>query len=224
MERHFEAELEHIREELLRMSGLVEGMIGEAIAALKERDSRLAEDVIRRDAEVDRLENQIKGACQTLIVLQQPMAGDLRFLIAVLQITNDLERMGDCAGNIGEAVLQLNREAPLTTSVDLDGLSRETRTMVRRCLDAFVARDAQLAVEIWRSDDTVDELYSDIFNELVEVMANDETAARRALQLVLIARYLERIADHASNICEDVVYYVTGKEIRHARTRYEPAS
>ena len=223
MERHFEQELEEVRRNLLRMGGLVEQMIAESISALTDRSDERAHAVIAQDQEVDQLENRIISSCQQVLARQQPMAGDLRFLISVMQIANDLERIGDSAGNIGEAVLSLNQDAPLNGHFELQNLSVLAIEMVRHSLDAFVNRDSDLALKTWREDDQVDDLYKALFDDIVLSMTEDRAVVRRALQTLMIARNLERVADHASNICEDVIYYVTGSDIRHSRTVYEPS-
>jgi len=224
MERHFENDLEEVRRNLLRMGGLVEQMIAESVSALSDRSDERAHAVIAQDEEVDQLENRINNACQQILARQQPMARDLRFLLSVMQIANDLERIGDSAGNIAEAVLTLNQEVPLNGHFELRRLSELAIAMVRRSLDAFVNRDAELALKTWKDDDQVDDVYKTLFDDIVLSMTEDQSVVRRALQTLMIARNLERVADHASNICEDVVYYVTGSDIRHSRTVYEPSA
>lgn len=222
MERHFELDLEQVRRNILRMGGIVERMIAEAMSALNERSNERAEAVIAEDKEVDLLETQINSGCQQIVARQQPVARDLRFLISVMQIANDLERIGDSAGNIAEAVLRLNAEAPLQSTLDLHHLAELTLSMVRRSLDAFVQQDVDAAMATWKDDDKVDSVYKDLFDEIVDRMTEDQAVVRRALQMLMIARNLERVADHSSNICEDVVYQVTGEDIRHSRTVYQP--
>lgn len=216
MERTLDHELDHIRQELLRMAGLVEAMIADAIRALVERDGDLATGVIVADQGIDRLEKAIDEACHTAIVRRQPTAVDLRLLVAVMKINGDLERIGDSAVNIAEAVQELAHEPPLKPYIDLPRMSELVRAMVKKSLDAFVARDAGLALEVCRSDDEVDGLYKQLFRELLTYMMEDKKYVSRALHLLLISRNLERIADHATNIAEDVIYYVEGKDIRHS--------
>ncbi len=215
MERHLDQDLDRIRQELLRMGGLVEEMIGGAMQALIDRDAEHANVVIATDNEVDSLEKQIDDRCHTVLGLQQPTARDLRFLVSVMKIATDLERMGDAAVNVAQYVEVLNREPQLKPYIDLPRMSTIVRGMVRDSLDAFVARDTTKALDVWRRDDQVDGLYRQLFRELLTFMMEDPKTVTRALHLLLVARNFERIADHATNIAEDVVYYVEGRDIRH---------
>lgn len=216
MERHFDQELDHIRQELLRMAGLVEAMIADAMQALLERDQDRATGVIAADKAIDLLEIQLDEDCHTLLVRRQPAAVDLRLLVAIMKINSDLERMGDSAVNISQSVLVLNEEPPLKPYIDLPRMSDLVRDMVRRSLDAFVRRDSGLALAVCASDDEVDGLYKQLFRELLTYMIEDPKNVSRALHLLLIARNLERIADHATNVAEDVIFYVEGRDIRHS--------
>jgi phosphate transport system protein len=215
MERHRDHELEQIRKTLLRMGGLVERQIREAMQALVERDAVRAETVIAADDEVDELQKEIDALCSRMLALQQPMATDLRFLVATMKIATDLERMGDSSVNVAQAVPILNQEPPLKPYIDLPRIAQITQEMVRDALDSFVRRDARSAIEVCKRDDEVDGLYKQLFRELVTYMAEDSRYITRALHLLLIARNYERIADHATNIAEDVVFYVEGRDIRH---------
>jgi phosphate transport system protein len=216
MERHRDQELDRIRQTLLRMGGFVERMISEAMRALVDRDAARAEAVVRTDDEVDRLQVEIDGLCNRMLALQQPTAVDLRFLVATMKIATDLERMGDSAVNVAQAVEVLNQEPPLKPYIDLPRLADLTQGMVRDALDSFVRRDARAAVEVCRRDDEVDGLYKQLFRELVSFMAEDPRNITRSLHLLLISRNFERIADHATNVAEDVVFLVEGRDIRHA--------
>ena len=216
MERHRDQDLEQIRKTLLRMGGLVERQIREAMQALVERDGVRAGAVIRADDEVDQLQKDIDELCSRMLALQQPMATDLRFLVATMKIATDLERMGDSAVNVAQAVEHLNQEPPLKPYIDLPRLAQITQEMVRDALDSFVRRDARAAIEVWKRDDEVDGLYHQLFRELVTYMAEDPRNITRALHLLLVARNYERIADHATNVGEDVVFYVEGRDIRHS--------
>jgi len=215
MERHLDSQLERIRQNLLRMGGMVERMIGRANDALVERDEEAIRQVIEGDLEVDRLEMDIDEACHHTLVRYQPTAVDLRFLVAVMKIVNDLERMGDSAVNIAQSVEQLNREPPLKPYIDLPEMSRVVREMVARSLDAFVRRDVGMAESVLATDDEVDARYKQLFRELLTYMAEDPKTVSRCLHLLLIARNLERIADHATNVAEDVIYFVEGRDVRH---------
>jgi phosphate transport system protein len=219
MERHLDPLLDKIRQELLRMGTLVEQMVARANQALVERDPAAIAEVIARDLEVDRLEIELDELCMQTLVRHQPTAIDLRFVVMVMKIVNDLERMGDSAVNIVQSVEQLNREPPLKPYIDLPELSRLVREMVRRSLDAFVERDAREAEAVCQADDQVDARYRQLFRELLTYMIEDPKTVSRCLHLLLVARNLERIADHATNVAEDVIYYVEGRDIRHKTAR-----
>jgi len=216
MERHRDQELEKIRQTLLRMGGLVERMIGEAMQALVERDVVRAQAVIATDDEVDEVEKELDELCQRFIALQQPAAVDLRFLVATMKIATDLERMGDSAVNVAQAAEVLNREPPLKPYIDLPRLARIAQEMVRAALDSFVQRDTAAALDVCHRDDEVDSLYKQLFRELLTYMMEDARNITRALHLLLVARNFERVADHATNVAEDVIFYVEGRDIRHS--------
>ncbi len=215
MERHRDQDLEKIRRTLLRMGGLVERMIGEAMQALVERDPARAQAVISTDNDVDAIEKELDELCHRYMALQQPTAIDLRFLVATMKIANDLERMGDSAVNIAQSTEMLNQEPPLKPYIDLPRLAAITQEMVRDALDSFVRKDTEAALAVCRRDDEVDGLYKQLFRELLSYMVEDPRTTSRALHLLLVARNYERIADHATNIGEDVVFYVEGRDIRH---------
>jgi phosphate transport system protein len=215
MERRLDQDLNRIRQSLLRMAGTVEEMVARATQALLERDADLWREVVRQDSEVDQMEIDIDEACHSLLSRKQPAAVDLRFLVAVMKINSDLERIGDSAVNIAHSVEALLVQAPLGIHVDLPLLSQKVQDMVRDSLNAFVRRDARLASIVVASDDEIDALYRQIFRELLTAMIEDPTTVTRALHLLLIARNFERIADHATNVAEDVIYFVEGKDVRH---------
>ncbi|MDX1631389.1 MAG: phosphate signaling complex protein PhoU, partial [Thermoanaerobaculia bacterium] len=197
------------------MGTVIEGMLENAIKALVDRESELIDHVIQQDRVVDRMEVEIDEACHNLLALKQPTAIDMRFLVSVMKITSDLERMGDSAVNIVLGAREVNKHPPPAEYVDLPRLSEMTREMVRSALNAFVQRDAKLASRVCNSDDAVDALYGKLFDELCEMMRENGKAVPRDLHLLLIARNFERVADHATNIAEDVIYYVEGQDIRH---------
>jgi phosphate transport system protein len=184
--------------------------------ALVERDQAHAEAVIATDREVDLMEKQIDEECHTLLATRQPTAGDMRFLVAVMKMETDLERMGDSAVNIAQAVEILNQEPQLKPYIDLPRMTQIAREMVRDALDSFVNRNSEAALQVCKRDDEVDGLYKQLFRELLTFMMEDPKTVTRALHLLLVARNLERIADHATNIAEDVIYYVEGRDIRHS--------
>lgn len=224
MERQLDHDLDRVRQMLLRMGGMVEGMAAKATQALLERSARLCTEVIEGDREVDQLEMEIDETCHSILGRKQPTAVDLRFLVAVMKINGDLERIGDSAVNIAQSVEQINDQPPLKPYIDLPHLSELVQKMVRNSLDAFVRKDVDLATEVCSSDDEVDGLYKQIFRELLTYMIEDPKTVSRALHLLLISRNLERIADHATNIAEDVIYYVEGRDIRHSTAGVGPAA
>ena len=217
MMSHVEENLERVRGELVEMGGRVEEMIADATRAMVERDSALAESVIRADPTIDSLEKSIDEDCILLLALQEPKAIDFRNIIAIQKIVSDLERMGDSAVNIAQGVLRLNAELPLEPGVDLPALANIARRMVRDALDSFVRRDSALARQVCERDDLADDVYHRLFSELLASMKESSTKVDRALQLLLAARNLERIADHATNIAEDVIFYLEAQDIRHTR-------
>jgi phosphate transport system protein len=216
MERRLDQDLDRVRQALLKMGGMVEGMVAKATQSLLDRNNQLCAEVIEGDNQVDQLEIEIDEACHLILGTKQPTAVDLRFLVAVMKINSDLERIGDSAVNIAQSVQQLNEQPTLKPYIDLPHLSELVQAMVRKSLDAFVRRDTALATEVCQSDDAVDGLYKQIFRELLTYMIEDPKTVSRALHLLLISRNMERIADHATNIAEDVIYYVEGRDIRHS--------
>ena len=214
-ERHFHQELGGLKNNLLKMAGLVERAIANSIAALIDRDSSRAKEVIAGDDAINDLENTIDEQCVTLLALQQPMAVDLRLITVALKIVKDLERMGDQAVNIAERVLPLNEEPQLKPYIDLPHMARIVQQMVKDSLDSFVTGNAELAREICTRDDLVDALNNQIFRELLTYMMSDPTTITRAVHLIIIGRCLERIGDHATNVAESVVYMVQARNIKH---------
>jgi phosphate transport system protein len=213
--RHFLAELEELQQRLLEMGGLVESSIWNSVLALSERSEAHALQVLTREARINQMEIEIDDFAVSLLALQQPMARDLRFLTAAIKINSDLERMGDLAVNIVQRALSLMRQPLVKPLIDIPQLARLAESMVHKSLDAFVRRDAELAREVLLSDDAVDDLRDAIYEELVSFMERDPSTVSRSLDLIFIARNLERIADHSTNIAEDVVFLVQGVDVRH---------
>ena len=213
--RHFDREIEHLKELLLRMGARVEESIVESIRALLERDSAAAQRVIDADNDVDRMELEIDQHTIELIAMMQPAAVDLRFVAAAMKITPELERVADLAVDVCERAIELNREPPLKPLVDIPRLAHIAQDMVRQSLDAFVRRDAALAREVIARDDEVDQLTEQSFRELLTYMLEDSRNISRAIRLTFVGKYFERIADGATNICEMVVYLAEGKVIKH---------
>jgi phosphate transport system protein len=215
METTLERELESFTELLLTMAGEVERQLDQAVRAVVERDSSLAEAVIGGDRIIDRREMEVDHRAVELIVRQRPMASDLRLVITVTKIAPDLERVADHAVNIAEQALALNKVPPLKPFITLPRMAEIATAMVRDAIASFVRRDAGLAREVIDRDDRVDGMHEEIFRELLTYMMSDPTTIPRALALLLTSRSLERIADQGTNIAEQVVYLVEGQDIRH---------
>ena len=215
MERHFEEELRHLREKLLHMAGLTEESINLAVTGLKDRDEETANKVFDEEKKINVLDVEIDQLCMELLALKQPMARDLRFITSINRIGSELERIADQSVNIAERTLKLLKLPALKPLIDIPRMAGLAHDMVRDSITAFVNRDANLAAEICKRDDEVDNLNDQIFRELLTYMMQDPKNIERALDLILVGRHLERIADHATNISEDVIYLVKGKSIKH---------
>jgi phosphate transport system protein len=207
----FERHLHELQDEVLVLGSMVEKAIYRSMEALKNRDLDLAKQVIADDSEIDRTRYDIEEKCVELIVTQQPVASDLRIIVAVLNIIIDLERIGDHAEGIGKITLMIGNEPPLKPLIDLPRMAQKTGDMLRRSLDAFINRDAETARQISKEDDEIDALYDQVFRELFTFMAEDSKTITRATRLIWVAHNLERSADRVTNICERVVFVVTGK-------------
>ena len=215
MARHFHDELEALKQTLLAMGALVEDQIRRGMRALVDRDSELAQDVIDRDRQVNAYDVEVDEKCVELLALYQPAAGDLRFITTAMKIVTDLERIGDQAVNIAQRALELNREPQLKPYIDVPRMADNAERMVKESLDAFVARDTALARRVCAEDSAVDDLKEQIFRELLTFMMEDPRTIPRAIRLIFISRFLERVADHATNIAEMVIYMVESKMVRH---------
>jgi phosphate transport system protein len=216
MERHhFESEMQALKNRLLNMGALVEDRVHRAIQALMERSPAAAEEIARGDQDVNELQIEIDERCLRLFALQQPMASDLRLITAAMKINADLERIGDQAVNIAEQAVRVLAHPPLKPIIDLPRMADIAERMTRESLDAFVRKDADLARSILKRDDEVDEMKDHVFRVLLTYMMADPGTIERALGLILVSRHLERIADHATNIAEDVIFVVEAKDVRH---------
>jgi phosphate transport system protein len=216
MQRHFDEELKELHKEILKMGVMVQETIFKSIEALKNRDKAMAQEVINTDSKIDELELLIDEKCIDLIACHQPMAGDLRFLTTGMKINAELERIADLAVDISQRVLSLVDKPLIKPLVDIPKLSAIAQGMVRDVIDAFVNRDVELAKKVMRSDAEADKLRNLVADELVnDYMAKDTKTVDRAVPLLLIARHLERICDHTTNIAEDVIYMVEGKVVKH---------
>jgi phosphate transport system protein len=218
MERqHFDSEMQALKSQLLTMGGLVENRIHRAVDALIHRRAEEARKIIDSDVEINDLQIEIDERCLRILATQTPVAADLRFVAAAMKINSDLERMGDQAVNISENTLKCVDQPPLKPFIDLPHMAALAEQMTRDALDAFVRRDGELARDVLRRDDVVDDLKDQIFRELLTYMMADPGTIERALALILISRNIERIADHATNIAEDVIFMVEAKDVRHHR-------
>lgn len=216
MLRHFDRDIEQLKELLLRMGAMVEDAISDSIRALLERDSAVAERVMASDDAIDRMELEIDQHTIELIAKMQPAAVDLRFVATAMKITPELERIADLAVDVCERAVELNAEPPLKPLIDIPRLAGIAQEMVRESLDAFVRRDAALARKVRLRDDEVDQLTEQSFRELLTYMLEDPRNISRAIRLTFVGKYFERMADHATNVCEMVVYLVEGKVIKHS--------
>ena len=221
--KQFEEELRLIKEKVLRLGGLVEEGIANSIKALVERDTQLAERTIENDHVVNGLEVEIDELCLKVLALRQPAASDLRLITTAIKIITDLERIGDMAVNVCERVLELNEEAPLKPYIDIPRMAKAAQRMLKESLDAFVNGDTDLATKVLVEDDFVDDLNRQIFRELLTFMMEDPNTISRAMKILFISKCLERIAYHATNIAEMVVFMVKGKVIRHIKQQQEEA-
>jgi phosphate transport system protein len=211
----FDLELDKLRTMILAMGGKVEQMIAGSVKSLSERDSDLASRIIAMDHEVNGLEVAIDEKCLELLALRQPAARDLRFITLALKIVTDLERIGDQCANVAKRVREINEEPPIKPYIDIPRMAHWTEVMLKESLDAFVRGDVDLAIKVCKDDHFVDELNIQIQRELLSFMIEDPATITRAIKLNYISKYLERIADHATNIAEMVIFMVKGKDIRH---------
>jgi len=211
----FDNELKELRQNILKLGCMVENAIRDSVKALVERDSELAKEVIQKDHLVNALDVKIDEECVRLIALRQPMASDLRLITTAMKITTDLERMGDLAVNIAERTIELNEEPQLKPFVNIPRMAEISQSMVRDSIDSFVTGCSRLPYEVIKRDDEVDDLTVRNFEELLSFMIQDPKNIPLAVKRTYIAKYLERIADHATNICEMIIYMCKGKMIRH---------
>jgi phosphate transport system protein len=213
--RHFQEELEQLKTRLLEMGGLAEEQVRIAIKGLVDRDHQYIDRVLTGDEPLNAMHIEIDNRSFTLLALFQPMAADLRAIVAAVKINTDLERVGDLAVNIAEAARRYVQRPPVKKLIDIPRMAGIAQAMLRDALDAFVRRDTQLARRVLNEDDTLDDLKTQIFRELLTYMLQDPSTIEPALELILISRHLERIGDHATNIAEDVIFIVSAQDVRH---------
>ena len=222
--RHFQDELDSLKERLLAMGGLAEERVRESVRGLMDRDGAALDAVLGGDQPINNLHIELDDRCFKLLALHQPMAADLRVIVAAVKINTDLERVGDLAINIAEAGKRYLRHAPVKPLIDIPRMGELAQSMLRDALDAFERRDIALAEAVLAADDTLDALKTQIFRELLTYMLQNPSTIEPALDLILISRHLERIGDHATNVAEDVIFILSAKDVRHtgsAGTRIE---
>jgi phosphate transport system protein len=217
--KHYEGELKQLKESILFLGGTVEDMIARALRSLLERDPDLARRVIETDRAVDSGEMDVDHLALNLLALRQPAASDLRFITTALKMVTDLERIGDLAVNIAERSIELSQEPALKPYIDIPRMAEAVSAMLRQALDAFVHRDAEAARAVLAADDAVDNLNVQLFRELLTFMIEDPKTISRALRITFIAKYLERIGDHATNIAQMVIFMSEGRDVRHPRLK-----
>ena len=213
--RHFQEELEQLKRRLLEMGGLAEENVRLAVKGLVDRDHALIDRVLLGDEPLNALHIELDNRSFTLLALYQPMAADLRTIVAALKINTDLERVGDLAVNIAEAARRYTSHSPVKKLIDIPRMASIAQTMLRDALDAFVRRDVDLAQQVLNEDDKLDALKTQIFRELLTYMLQDPSTIEPALDLILVSRHLERIGDHATNVAEDVIFIVSARDVRH---------
>ena len=215
MTKHFERELDGLKKELLELSAAVEESVVKAIQSLKDRDETLAREVIDNDDAVDNAEVALEEQCLKILALHQPVAGDLRFIVATLKINNELERVADLAVNIAERSLVIGRQKVIDAPFDFTHMAQKSRSMLTRAIDSIIRLDTVLAHEVCEADDEVDELNRDVYTQVYRLINEHPENAEILINYISVSRHLERIADYATNIAEDVIYLVEGKIIRH---------
>jgi phosphate transport system protein len=213
--RHFQEELEALQASLLEMGGLAEERVRAAVQGLVTRDVALIDRVLRGDEPINTFHIEVDSRCFRLLALYQPMATDLRSIVAAVKINTDLERVGDLAVNIAEAATRYVQHPPVKKLIDIPQMGEIAQAMLRDALDAFVKRDTALAQRVLNEDDRLDALKTQVFRELLTYMLQDPTTVEPALDLILISRHLERIGDHATNVAEDVIFMVSARDVRH---------
>jgi len=215
MTQHLTREISQLKKKMLSLCALTEESVQMAVKSLEVRDNNLANKVIERDQEIDQQEVEVEEDCLKILALHQPVAIDLRFIVAVLKINNDLERIGDLSANIAERTLILSSESVIESPIDLVDMAGRVKNMLKSSLDALVNMDQNLAKSVLVMDDEVDDIYRQMYKSVVQRIQTDSTKTIGYLNILSVSRQLERIADHTTNICEDIIYMVTGEIIRH---------
>ena len=221
MSRHLQIELENLKKKLLALAAIIETAVRDATLSIEKRDSELAQKIIDDDANIDNTEVEIEEDCLKILALHQPVAIDLRFIVAVLKINNDLERIGDLAVNIAERAVFLAGQSKVNISIDLVDMAHNAQSMLKKSIDALINHDAELAHKVCVSDDIVDQMNRQMYLKVQEAILKNPEQITPLIHLLSASRHLERIADHTTNIAEDVIYMIEGQIIRHKTEEYE---
>jgi len=222
--RSFDGELKALNQVVTRMGGLAEAQLATAVEALTRRDTDLAERVVRGDSAIDALEEELDERAVRLLALRQPMATDLREVISALKISSDLERIGDYAANVAKRAMALNQIPPIPPAGGIPRMARLTQNIIKDTLDAYANRDAERAIDVWHRDEEVDEMYTGLFRELLTYMMEDPRNITASTHLLFIAKNIERIGDHATNVAETIHYMVTGRRMVGGRPKGDTTS
>jgi phosphate transport system protein len=220
MAKHLQKEIENLKRKILALGARVESAVRQATESIEHRDADLARSVIDKDPEIDQIEVEVEEECLKILALHQPVAIDLRFIVAVLKINNDLERIGDMAVNIAERSVFLANKPPVSVRLDFAGMAHGAQAMVKKSLDALVNISAELAGEVCASDDEIDRMNRNMYLDIQKAIIERPDQAQCLIHLLSVSRHLERIADHATNIAEDVIYMIEGQIVRHQAERY----
>lgn len=224
MSQHFVFEIDRLKKRLLALGALVEESVHRAVLSVQNRDGRLATQVIKSDAEIDRAEVELEEECLKVLALHQPVAQDLRFVVAVLKINNDLERIGDLATNIASRAFYLSSQAPTKMPFDFFAMSEKVKWMLKATLDALVKEDTALAYEVLAADDDVDAINREMYTRVENGIRQSPDELERLIHMLGVSRALERIADHTTNVAEDIIYMYEGQIVRHQTVQASPAA
>ena len=220
MSKHLEKEIENLKKQILTLSATVEDIVYRAVQSLTERNSALAQSIIRNDLDIDQAEVALEEECLKVLALHQPVAGDLRFIVAILKINSDLERIGDLAVNIAERAMFLATTEKPDIPLDLPLMAEKTKAMMKKSLDSLMKRDAKLAYEVLETDDEIDAMNREMYVRIQDAIRRKPQHLESLIHLLSCSRHLERIADHATNIAEDVIYMIDGVIVRHHAEDY----
>jgi phosphate transport system protein len=221
MTKHFQNELERLKKKLLTLSAIVEESVEKAVRSISNRDVQLAREVIENDRSIDLLEVEVEEECLKVLALHQPVAVDLRFVVAVLKINNDLERIGDLAVNIAERSSYLGQKEPIEMPFDFATMEKKTRLMLEKAIDSLIQMSLEVAREVGAADDEIDAINREMYDQVAKGIRNSPDQADRLIHCLSISRHLERIADYATNIAEDVIYMIEGQIVRHQPEEYK---